>query len=535
MSKNLFNSIQVKRPPSNWFNLSYDHKLSLKMGWLVPTHVQECIPGDTFKCNTQILARFAPLLAPVMHKVDIYTHYFFVPNRIIWKNWEKFITGNQKPEDVPAFPFLSDEVGSALTLQPGSLGDYLGLPTGVPLTDKVSAIPFIAYQKIWQEYYRDQNLQDLDQTFEILGMDGMTLKDGNNNSLKLMLTTLKRRAWRHDYFTSALPFAQKGEAVKIPLTLDELDLPVEYIRDHPDGGNFLGSWKRQIDGIGGSGNLEALPPHGITREESGHWLNYDPADTLRARGTSDAQLGGTINDLRTAFRLQTWLEKNARGGTRYVESILMHFGVHSSDKRLQRPEYIGGVMQPMVISEVLQTSETAESPQANMAGHGVSVGGGRAFKYFCEEHGYIIGITSVMPRPAYFQGVPRHFNKFDRMLYYWSDFANLGEQEIKNSEIYYDPSDGLNNDVFGYTPRYSEYRYNSPRVSGDFRTSLDYWHMGRKFEDRPYLNSNFIAMKDEEVARCFPIIDSSEDHIYMHIFHDIKARRLMPKYATPML
>lgn len=535
MAANAFNSIQVKAPGYNWFDLSYDHKLSLKMGWLVPTHVQECVPGDLFKGRTEILARFAPLLAPIMHKVDIYTHYFFVPNRIIWKNWEKFITGNQKPENVPAFPFINS-FEDPFYFEPGELGDYLGLPTGVNL-DNTSMMPFAAYQRIWFDYYRDQNLMDMEEYLDSEGLDNtIQLKDGDNNSIRGLLTTLRRRSWRHDYFTSALPFAQKGEAVKIPLTLDDLDLPVTLTPEVDR--TLLPRWLQDLGDVPPTvdQNINMRATTGVTfgAVDAANYY-YDPGDYLRASGTSEAQLGGTINDLRTALKLQTWLEKNARGGTRYKESILIHFGVRTSDARLQRPEYIGGTRQPMVISEVLQTSETAESPQANMAGHGVSIGGGNAFKYRCEEHGYIIGITSVMPRPAYMQGVPRHFNKFDRMLYYWPDFAQLGEQEVLNRELFFDTSDGLNNEVFGYTPRYSEYRMNLPRISGDFKDTLDYWHMGRKFASRPHLNENFIEVNDQEFARCFPLIDSSEDHIYMHVFHDIKARRPIPKFGTPTL
>jgi hypothetical protein len=239
----------------------------------------------------------------------------------------------------------------------------------------------------------------------------------------------------------------------------------------------------------------------------------------------------TINDLRRAFRLQEWLEKNARGGTRYIENILTHFGVKSSDKRLQRPEYITGVKSPVVISEIVNTTGQTEGlPQGNLAGHGVSVSSGRSGSYFCEEHGYIIGIMSVMPKTAYQQGIPKTFLKNDTLDYFWPSFAHIGEQPVTNNEIYAYTASA--EDTFGYVPRYAEYKYMPSRVAGDFRTTLDYWHLGRKFATQPSLNSAFVNC--DATKRIFAVDDPEGDSLYCHVLNKIKAVRPMPKFGTPM-
>lgn len=510
MGKNIFNSIQVQRPNSNVFDLSHDVKLSLQMGKLVPINILECVPGDVIDMGTDAMLRMAPMIAPVMHKVDVYTHSFFVPNRLVWANWEKFITGGEDGTDPgPAFPVFAEAAGNVVL--PGSLSDYLGLPIGSAA--ERSAIPYAAYNLIYNQYYRDQNLEPTESPWQ--------LGDGTNPTAGY--GELKTRAWQHDYFTAALPFAQKGAAVDIPISSGDLPIKVNTF-----GTAYTADTDVLIDGVyQPSASASTV---GAGAEDRG---NSDiPGGYLYADGAGATGASGTINDLRRAFRLQEWLEKNARAGSRYIESILSHFGVRSSDARLQRPEYIGGSKQPMIISEVLQTSESVDTPQGNMAGHGVSVGSGREFRYRCEEHGYVMTIMSIMPRTAYQQGVPRHWTKFDKLDYFWPTFAHLGEQEVKNKEIYFDQADGdVNEETFGYVPRYSEYRYLDSRVAGDFRTTLSYWHMGRIFTSRPSLNNTFI--KCDPTQRIFAVEDSDVDKIYAHVFHRIKARRLMPKWGTP--
>lgn len=262
----------------------------------------------------------------------------------------------------------------------------------------------------------------------------------------------------------------------------------------------------------------------------------DPNGSLTAATSSLSVDAITVNDLRRATKLQEWLEKNARGGSRYIESIESHFGVRSSDKRLNRSEFIGGSSQDVVISEVLQTSKTdsagSETPQGNMAGHAVSVGHSGAKGYFCEEHGFIIGITSIMPVTAYQQGIHRMFSRFSSLDYYWPSFAHLGEQEVLNQELFYSAS-SADKDTFGYIPRYSEYKFINSRVAGSFRDSMDFWHLGRKFDTAPSLNSDFIACNPSN--RIFAVELQNEQHVYAHVFNKVKASRRMPIFGTPRL
>lgn len=504
--KNLFNTVKVKTPGYNRFDLSHDIKLSMKFGYLYPTCIMDCVPGDRFKLGCDSLIRFSPMLAPVMHRIDATVHYFFVPNRIIWPGWEDFIT-NANP--LPAFPTLT--VGGLAGENYSVLDNYLGIPKP-PDNEKqevVSALAHAAYQCVYNEYYRDQNLVN-----EI----NYTLIDGDNTG-NAELRALRLRAWEHDYFTASLPFAQKGQEVTLPLS---------------DFNNVLVGVNNTDDGDATTGYLfdATKVPSSAGATAVGDRFNVDdvPTGNLMANTSELEAQAATINNLRRAFRLQEWLEKAARGGSRYIETILAHFGVRSSDKRLQRPEYITGVKSPVVISEVLNTTGTEENPQGNMAGHGISVAQGKYGTYRCEEFGYIIGIMSIIPKTAYQNGLPKHFLKttspFD---YYWPEFANIGEQEVLNKEVYAFDNTGGNN-VFGYVPRYAEYKFMQNRVAGDFQDDLDFWHLGRVFTTPQQLNELFIRC--EPSTRIFAV-ETGEDYIYAHVLNKVDAIRPMPKYGTP--
>lgn len=523
MKSNIFNSVQLTKPQTNVFDLTHDVKMSGKMGELYPIMALECVPGDKFHIGCDSMIRFAPMLAPVMHRIDVTMHYFFVPNRLVWDGWERWITANT--EDPAAYPYFN--VNKGLSVNVKRFLDYFGIPPMDPGpatgTYKLNALALGAYQMIYNEYYRDQNLID---------PVNFALVDGDN-SANADLFTLRLRAYEHDYFTASLPFAQKGAAVSIPL--GEVQ-----IKDTWEALGKLPSWKYDdLTSSGGPGMIIVPPviPRNVEITDTGGTpIAYDPNGSLEVGST-------TINDLRVAFRLQEWLERNALGGTRYIEHIRAHYGIHSSDKRLQRPEYITGVKSPVVISEVLNTTGPSEfydgsgteqtgSPQGTMSGHGAAVTSGRVGSYFCEEHGYIIGVMSCIPRTAYQQGVPKHFLKDDYLDIYFPKFAHLGEQSVVQPEIYIDTLTPTQ--VFGYVPRYSEYKYHPSRVAGDFRTTLNYWHLGRIFSADPALSQEFIECDPADPLRIFAVQDGT-DYLWMHIMNRVKAIRPMPVYGTPMI
>lgn len=501
MSRNLFNSVKMTKPNANRFDLTHDVKLSLNMGKLVPVMCEECIPGDRWKIGCQTLLRFAPLIAPVMHRFDVTVHYFFVPSRLLWDKWEKFITNNDG-STLPAFPTVPLDNGRWT-----GLDDYLGLPrpaVDTPSRD-INAMPHAAYQMIYNEYYRDQNLID---------PVNFKLSDGDN-SANPDLFVLRDRCWEHDYFTSCLPFAQKGQAVPIPLGLTAAPI---VLNQAPTPG---------VQAVV-HGALNANPQDFNIDQKA---VAPPSASDLFA-DLEDVTTVGTINELRTSFRLQEWLEKAARGGTRLVEFIRSFFGVKTQDYRLQRPEYITGTKSPVVIGEVLNTTGTDDAPQGNMSGHGVSVTAGKYGSYYCFEHGFVMGIMSVMPKTAYQQGVPKMWWKtttpFD---YFFPQFQNLGEQAVQNKEIYIDQVDiDAQDATFGYVPRYAEYRFANNRVAGDFRNTLNFWHAGRIFGSAPVLDEPFI--KSDPTNRIFAVT-GGDDLLYAHVLHDVQVTRLMAKYGTP--
>lgn len=500
-NKNLFTQVEVKAPERNVFDLSHDVKMSMKMGVLTPVLAMDVVPGDKLSLGAESLIRFAPMVAPVMHRFDATIHYFFVPNRIIWNNWEKWII---EPNTAIQHPRL---VVNEANYNTSKVFDYMGIPTPLPGSQEtINALPFAAFQKIYNEYYRDQNL---------ITEDNIDLVDGDN-SANTNLWKTRLRAWEHDYFTSALPFAQKGNAVGIPLgdvVLKNTPVNTPVLRN-PQTGAPVAS----VTNMGSSAQ-------GLLINQAQQNIVIDPSGSLEVQNS-------LITDLRRVFSLQSFLEKAARSGTRMTEFLKAFFNVNAQDQRLQRPEYITGVKTPVVISEVLNTTGF-QLPQGSMAGHGVGVINAGMKDYFCPEHGWIIGIMSVLPKPAYQQGLERQFIRINNPLdYYFPEFAHIGEQAVTNKELY--AFQGIpGQDTFGYIPRYSEYKYKPSRVAGDFKTTLDFWHDGRIFNAPPVLNQSFIECVPDE--RIFNVVDPNEDKLYVQVYNKIRAYRPMPYFGTPRL
>ena len=506
--KNIFGSIKSHAPGKNTFDLSHEKKMSIQMGALIPILNQEILPGDSIKCNSEIFMRLAPMIAPMMHRVNVYTHFFFVPNRIIWDEWEDFITGGPDGDLAPVHPYVQMNAANEWYFKPGKLADYMGLPSygSTPAQSiNVSALPFRAYYEIFNEYYRDQNLDE-----------GVDFSKGSGLADPIILN-IQNRCWEKDYFTSCLPWSQRGGEVGIPVDFQYSTNSQLYNSDGTPGNDG-----QLTSSAGGK-----LTVHGTVG---------------RVENLADNSVNVPITDLRKSVRLQEYLELMARGGSRYIEQLKSIFGVNSSDARLQRPEYLGGGKQPVVISETLQTSATNTqdtavdaSIQGTMAGHGISVGKSNSFKKRFEEHGHVIGIMSVLPRTAYQQGINRSWTRFDKFDHYIPQFAHIGEQEVLNQEIYADLDDDaqVNTGTFGYQSRYAEYKYKESTVHGDFRDTLDYWHMGRKFSAPPVLNKDFVS--SDPTQRVFAVTDPDEHKLYVQVYNRLKAIRPMPYHNDPRL
>lgn len=568
----IFQSIKLKRPQSSLFNLSHSNKLTGNFGYLYPFWYEDTLPGDTWRATSSVIVRMPALLAPLMHDVDVCLNFFQVPYRLLWSNWDRFVSGGPDGQEEHAIPYFNVNKGNiAGVFGTRTLADYLGVSSfGGSASDtlniKINALPFLAYYLVWSQYFRDANLQD---TLEVDGnplldnIDGDLITNWAQNWSKV--TSLKKCCWTKDYFTSALPFAQRGDSVEIPLDFESTDLTVkrrsasvsmgdwwQYANGQPipeidisaglNGALTLGT--RMTGGIPeSSANALALKSDitATSTKKQGidvsKMITYDPQGTLYA--TLPEYASADINDLRQAAALQRWLETSARGGSRYIEQIYAHFGVRSSDARLQRVQYLGGYRVPIQISDVMQTSQsTSDSVLGDYAGRGVAAGSTHSISARCEEYGCIIGVACVRPKTGYMQGVRRHLLKTDKYDYYFPEFAHLGEQAIYNAEIYAASarltSEGERAlDTFGYTPRYAEYKSHPNEVHGEFKTSLDYWHLARKFSSLPKLNEQFVQCSPE--YNIFPVEGENEDHFYMEFYNKVMARRLMPYHGIPSL
>lgn len=552
----LFTRVKTPKPPVNKFDLSHDKMLTAQSGKLYPVLCQEMVPGDRFRVQSDFMCRTMPLVSPAFGSLKAYIHYFFVPNRLLWNQWEDFITGGETGEDRPVPPYVqfndlitdyhsrfnvSKDVGS------GSLADYFGLPladwdsTSGGNTTPVSLLPFRAYALIWNEYYRDQNI-DVEEDIDFEKGGRFTL--GSNGQFSFWYHMIHRRRWLKDYFTSALPTPQRGPDVTLPIagqanvqldpnwkTTPGNQRPIPTFLD-PNAPATPGSPDVQPGYLFGTLSSDSTKYSFGAGEDQGlaRHLAYDPNGTLKADLATATAV--TINDLRRAIALQKFYEISARAGSRYKEMIMGHFHVTPSDARLDRPEYLGGGVSPINISEVPQTSATGDtSPQGNLAGKGFGIGRSNRSSFFAEEHGWLIGILSIIPDAVYYQGINKMWNRLNQEDYYWPSFAHLGEQPILKSELYAPFATNTFSQLFGYAPRYAEYKYAPNTIHGLFRTQLANWTFARKLS-AANLNSEFLAVPS--INNPYAVQDDTDKYL-IWISHRIDALRPMPFFGTPSL
>ncbi len=543
----IFSKVATKKIPSSNFNLSFEKKLSMNFGTLVPTLCEEVLPGDKFKVNTELLIKFAPLKAPVMHRLKAKVDYFFVPEFQISNVFANFINPKVNTDRSPVvLPYLSAtsikaQVGQDMI---GSLPDYFGLPvTQASLWQSqkpISIRPFMAYQHIYNSFYRDQNAEPLEganpDTTSLFLVDQYMDKEGNfatgtpANQLK-NLFKLRTRAWKKDYFTSALPTPQAGEDVMIPLG--------KYAPVNTYTPDVNGELEDDILGIRFPA-VEGNPAQNIVAgEESNGYLQFSDTTGLGQPENlyADLSSGGiSVNLFRQLIQLQGFKELAERGGTRYPEMVRNFFGAFLPDYWFGRPLYLGGQIQPIKIGEVVQTSQSTDgaqgSAQGYRAGIASSYGFTKTFKLKAPCHGFLMGILSILPEATYQQGLERMWTRSSLYDFAFPQFAHLGEQEILNQEIFATGDSGKDEGIFGYAPRYAEYKTGHTQVCGKFRTDLDYWHFGRQFSELPKLNKQFIMM-DQMDYDPFNVTDGQTEHVYVDLYNNIRARRRLPYFGRP--
>lgn len=563
---NIFQKVKLWKPRHSTHDLSYINKFTLDFGNLVPCYIEPVVPGDKFRIDTAYFLRFQPLIAPIMDNVDMYVHYFYVPERLVWDGFGDWIKGFSV-ENVPVPQYiLLQEVntfhlsaeGQALGVThqevcgKGSLWDMLGYPILDENKNygnqRKKANRLLAYALIWREYYRDQNLSD-----EVDLFSDVNGRLSPNKFVNFLF--MRQRAWEKDYFTSALPWPQRGADVNLPLTGDAPvsgDASINF-STVGSGGTYVKRNDGTASARGGAqiGSSTSLgnpllddDDQRIAFDTPAHITTDDPGQYNHLKADMSQVTAATINDLRKANALQKWFELRARTGNRLKEFLLGNFGVAPKDLRLDRPQYLGGGKAPVVIADVLQNSASVvsgdeASPQANMAGQGAAFGKSSRIKKFVDEHGYIIGIMSVIPRSSYMNGCPRDLDKFDQLDYYFPVFQNLGEQEIKNSEIFFSDSLEANEGTFGYTPRYAEYKFHGNEVHGDLRDDLEFWHLGRKFSDTPVLSQKFVEVRPDEngddLNRIFAYTGNDSKRLIVQVAHHVRAIRPMDFYSIPSL
>lgn len=519
-----FSQVPRAEIPRSSFDRSSGYKTTINAGVLVPIFADEVLPGDTFSLNTTIFGRLSTPLRPFMDNVFFNTFFFFVPNRLIWKNWQRFMGEQDNPTDSVDFliPQIVSPVGGYGEL---SIYDFLGIPTKVPgLTH--SAMWLRAYNLIWNQWFRDQNLQNSVPVHNDDGPDPYTDY------------VLLRRGKRHDYFTSSLPWPQKGSAVSIPLGTSA---PIFGIAagTQTSNANPTGTvW--ETNQPGGTTYAHGMAANGVNSIFVQMSAASGASNTPQIYADLSNATAATINQLRQAFQVQKLHERDARGGTRYTEIVRSHFNVVSPDARLQRPEYLGGGQTQLNVSQVPQTGPTVtgQTPQGNLAAYGIASGSGHGFTKSFTEHGVIVGLLSVRADLNYQQGLNRMWSRRTKLDFYWPALAHIGEQAVLNQEIYAQGSANPTADAaaWGYQERFAEYRYKPSIVTGQMRsnsaTPLDTWHLAQYFSAAPALNDAFIQ-DNPPIARVVAV--PSEPNFVFDIFHRLRCARPMPVFGVPGL
>lgn len=625
---NIFNTVNLPRPKRSKFNLTHERTFSCEMGRLIPNFCEEVIPSDKWSVSTAFKLELAPLIAPLMHNIDVYQYYFYVPNYILSSAWNSWISQGE-PADSPNIPApprftlasLDNTIPTAELLSqlagPGSLLDYLGFsneyarlnetfPSGTTLSGlkSYSLLPLQAYHAIWLNFFRNQNFTPLPnswgtfprynelydtvsnynladwkswnyyyrhgvtaplQAYVYFGKDEDTSQGVDN----LVMRSWPRKAnFMHDYFTASLPFTQRGPVVSIPIAENATIT---------GSGRVMAGQPIQIESavLGGSASTDfvkfrhkRLTSGGNALLSNDDYLGTNPGSDMTVVGDTDNPVSGissnglsgslrtnlsvdpntlevdlsdatglSIIDLRRLSKLQQWLEKNAIGGNTPGENLFNHFGVKPSDQSLDKPVFLGGGRVPVAISNILQTSQSTEqSAQATPSGYARSQGFAGFKNRFFREHGWIIGICYVMPRSKYMQGTRRYWDRSSRFDYFWMEFERIGEQPVYNYEIFDDGTTGVNNEEFGYNPRYSDYKYIPSSVHGDFKTSLAFWHAARLFSSRPKLNASFLHLGTDIEDRIFAVSsERSSQNCWFWCRHQVRVKRPMLKNPTSIL
>lgn len=495
----------------NKYSLSHYKLASFNMGELIPVGVQEVLPGDTLQHATSMLLRVTPLLTPVMHPVSVRIHHWFVPNRLLWSQWEDFITGGPQGTTVVFPTMFVPPVTQPLDY---ALFDYFGIPprqSGDPAL-AVNALPVFAYNLIYNEFYRDQDL---------------TAERASN------ATTIARVAWQKDYFTTARPWAQKGFPITVPLGGE---LPVRGLGTQITA---AAGWPSNPTGIFETGrdrtNVSYTNAMDVANPSAGNRLymeGWNSPEGFRPNVRVDAAgISADINSFRRAFAIQRYQEARAQYGSRYTE-YLRYLGVRSSDARLQRPEYLGGGKQTIAFSEVLQTGPDAGGDGvANLRGHGISAMRSRRYRRFFEEHGYVISLCSVVPKTIYADNINRTWLRRTKEDFWQRELQHIGQQEISNTEVYGRAGTSGLDAVFGYQDRYAEYRHNLSTISGEFRNVLSDWHFARMFSAQPVLNNSFVQANPPDR----PFAEKTQDSLWCMFQHSIQARRMVSSSSVGKL